>query len=111
MGDRTIELTITDGYDDDEDARAGRLYVFEKILPGQGLKPRDREYDSFMFHAHNWRGDDYVVAIRNEAAGDVWAILWEQGYVNITIDQGFAMRAIPPLPPESDEKPIAPEIP
>jgi hypothetical protein len=63
-----------------------------------------------MFEAHDDNGTEYVVVVRNEPSKELWAKLWAGDTVSIVIDREQAMRAIPSLPPESDEKPIAPEV-
>lgn len=111
MGDRTLELTVTDGYDDAEESRAGRVFVMGKIFASLANRDDDEELEHFVFHAHDDNGTDYIVVVGNRSSEEVWRKLWEDGYTNIVIDRGMAMVAIPTLPPESDEKPIAPEIP
>ncbi len=110
MGDRTIELTITNGLDDYEEARAGRLFVLDHILPAPLRNAKDAEYDRFMFEAHDEHGDEYVVVMLNEPSTAIWHMLWTEGAVTVIIDRGMAMRAIPHLPPASDEKPITREV-
>jgi len=95
MGERTIELTITNPWDDSENTRAIRL--FDAMPPAQFLTDADMNNapDRFMFDAHDEAGNEYVVVIRDEPSEEVWANLWEKGYVKIVIDRGLAMRAIP----------------
>ncbi len=102
MGDRTIELTVTNGWDDAEEARAGRVFVLGKIVNDEAFEMvgSDTDLAHFMFDAHDEVGNEYVVVIQNHASEVVWATLWTDGYVNLTIDRGFAMRAIPYLPPD-----------
>ncbi len=109
MGERTIELTITNGLTDEENDRARRLIVTGRIFH-HDQSDGDGELDRYLFAAHDEDGVEYVVAIRNEPAEEVWTTLWSYDLCEITIDRGFVMRAIPSLPPESDEKPIAPEV-
>ena len=115
MGERTIELTITNGHNEAEAARAGRMFFWNRMPPElprfpPGIVSEDAQFDRFMFDAHDDDGNEYVVVVRNEPSKELWAKLWADDTVDIVIDRGFVMRAIPSLPPESDEKPIAPEV-
>ena len=102
MGDRTIELIVTNGWDDAEEARAGRLFVLDKLLSeSTGFREwysTDADYDRFLFDAHDEHGNEYVVAVLNEPSEQIWTRLWTDGFVSVTIDRGMAMRAIPQLP-------------
>ena len=99
MGERTIELTITNGLTEEENDRASRQFVFGKVYHQWGEpKPEDADLDRYLFAAHDEDGDEYIVAIRNESAEAVWEALWEHDRALITIDRGFVMRAIPSLP-------------
>lgn len=117
MGKRTIELTIVDGFDDAEEARAGRLVLrswFESQGSSSWIVPpepeQDRDLDFYLFDARDLIGQGYVVVIHDSRAKEIWERLWSNGECHIVIDRGMAMRRIPRLPPESDEKPIALEI-
>ncbi len=103
MGKRTIELTITNGHNDDEEARAGRMFLWNQMIPLASRTAdsfsEDAEIDRFLFDAHDDDGNEYVVAIRNEPSKELWAKLWAGDPVDIVIDREFAMRAIPALPP------------
>ncbi len=98
MGDRTIDLTITDGLTEEENARARRLIVTGRIFH-HDQRDGDGELDRYLFAAHDEDGVEYIVAIRNEPAEEVWTNLWSYDQVKITIDREFVMEAIPSLPP------------
>ena len=103
MGERTIELTITNGHNEDEEARAGRMFFWDRMPPTLPRFPpstasEDAQYDQFMFDAHDDDGNEYVVVVHNEPSKELWAKLWAHDQVKITIDRGFVMRAIPSLP-------------
>ena len=98
MGERTIELTITNGLTEEENERAKRLIVTDRIFH-HDQSDGDGELDRYLFAAHDEDGVEYVVAIRDEPAEEVWTTLWSYDLCKITIDRGFVMRAIPALPP------------
>ena len=103
MGERTIELTITNGHNEAEDARAGRMFFWDRMPPTLPRFPpstasEDAGYDRFMFDAHDDDGNEYVVVVRNEPSKELWAKLWAGDTVPIVIDREFVMRAIPSLP-------------
>ncbi len=103
MGERTIELTITNGHNEDEDARAGRLFFWNRMIPPVARTAdsfsEDAQIDRFVFDAHDADGNEYVVVVRNEPSKELWAKLWAGKTVDIIIDREQAMRAIPALPP------------
>ena len=104
MGERTIELTITNGHNAAEDARAGRMFFWDRMPPELPRFPpylveQDAEYDRFMLDAHDDDGNEYVVVVRNEPSKELWAKLWAGDTVPIVIDGGFVMKAIASLPP------------
>jgi hypothetical protein len=101
MGDRTIELTITNGHDEVEEARAERLFISDQPFPARTADSfsADAQFDRFMFDAHDDDGNEYVVVVRNEPSEELWVKLWAGDVVDIVIDRGFVMRAIPALPP------------
>ncbi len=93
MGDRTIELTITNGWDEAETERAKR----EFFMLAERLEA-DLDLDRYVFDAHDEAGNEYIVVIRNEPSEELWAKLWQDGTVDIVIDRAFTMRAIPRTP-------------
>ncbi len=104
MGERTIELTITNGHNEDEDARARRVFFWNEMIPPPPWRTadsfsEDAQIDRFMFDAHDDDGNEYVVVVRNEPSKELWAKLWAGDTVPIVIDREFAMRAIADLPP------------
>ena len=104
MGARTIELTITNGHNEAEDARAGRMFFWDRMpstLPRfpPSTASEDAQIDRFLFDAHDDDGNEYVVVVRNEPSKELWAKLWAGDTVPIVIDRGFVMKAIADLPP------------
>jgi hypothetical protein len=97
MGDRTIELIVTDGYDDAEESRAGRVFVFGKVF-AHFLHDGDTELEAFLFKAHDDDGNEYVVSINNAPAEKVWSALWRDGWCRVMVDRSQAMRAITTMP-------------
>ena len=105
MGERTIELTITNGHNADENARAGRMFFWNRMIPPEYARMQaartadsfseDALIDRFMFDAHDEDGNKYVVVVRNEPSKKLWVKLWAGDPVDIVIDREFAMRAIP----------------
>ena len=110
MGDRTIELTIIDSFDDTEEARAGRLVLrswFESQGSSSCIVPPEpegnRDLDFYLFDARDLIGQGYVVVIHDSRAKEIWERLWTNGECHIVIDRGMAMRRIPLFPVTLDE--------
>ena len=104
MGERTIELTITNGHHQAEDDRARRMFSWNNTMIPPVWRTadsfsEDAQIDRFLFDAHDDDGNEYVVVVRNEPSKELWAKLWAGDTVPIVIDRGFVMRAIADLPP------------